>query len=79
MLLPKQKVFYTRLMSPIDDRVAWIGSLVQAVLGKQLHRLRDEDETVAFDSLAEMVQALDNLCLLTEVETEARRRSGCSS
>ena len=71
VLLPKQKVFYTRLMSPIDDRVAWISSLVQAVLGKQVHRLRDEDEAVAFDSLTEMIQALDNLCILTEAETEA--------
>jgi len=70
MLLPKQRIFYTRLMSPINDRLAWLGSLVQAVVGKQMHRLRDEDEIVVFDNLTEMIRELDNLCMLEKIAEE---------
>ena len=43
-LLPHHKTFLLRLASELDDRKAWLSSVAQAVVGKTLENLKDEDE-----------------------------------
>lgn len=64
LLLPKQKVFYQRLMSELDVRNAWISSICQAVIGKSLDTISDEEETVLYENFRDMIDELDNLCNL---------------
>lgn len=66
LLLPKQQVFYQRLMSELDIRNTWINSICQAVLGKSLELINDNDEQVLYENLRDMVNELDNLCILVE-------------
>lgn len=62
LLAPHQKSFHTRLVSPLDDRTAWISSLVQAVLSKNLAQLRDDEESLVYDRLSRAIHELDKLC-----------------
>ncbi len=70
LLLPKQKTLHMRLMSALEERNAWLESIVQAVLGKNMRQMRDEDELVLYDKLRDGLQALDNLCELSEIATD---------
>jgi hypothetical protein len=74
LLLPKQKVFYQRLMSELDVRNAWINSICQSVIGKSLETISDEEEKVLYENFRDMINELDNLCNLVKsdvnLETE---------
>lgn len=71
LLLPKQKTLHMRLLSALEERNAWLESIVQAVLGKNMRHMRDEDELVVYDKLRESLQALDNLCELSALAVDA--------
>lgn len=62
LLLPHQRAFYSRLVSGLDDRKAWLGALVQALIGKNLEQLTDDDEPAVHDKLNEILKQFDNLC-----------------
>lgn len=66
LLLPKQRIFYQRLMSELDVRNAWINSICQAVIGKTLDTISDEEEKVLYENFRGMINELDNLCSLTK-------------
>ena len=66
MLLPKQKVFYQRLMSELDVRNAWISSICQVLIGKSLDTISDEEEKVLYENFRDMINELDNLCNLAK-------------
>jgi len=68
MLLPKQKVFHQRLMSELDIRNSWINSICQAVIGKSLEGITDEEEMILFENFKSMVYELDNLCTLVKTD-----------
>lgn len=68
MLLPKQKVFQQRLMSELDIRNSWINSICQAVIGKSLEVITDEDEMILYENFKSMVYELDNLCTLVKTD-----------
>jgi len=61
MLLPEQKVFLQRIDSPLDDKQAWLNSLVQALIGKSADKIKDEEEMLIYDSFNEMILSLDSL------------------
>jgi len=61
MLLPEQKVFLQRVDSPLDDKQAWLNSLVQALIGKSADKIKDEEEMLIYDSFNEMILSLDSL------------------
>lgn len=65
MLLQHQKTFYQRIKSPLDDRNAWLNALGQAVVGKPLNAITDEDEKKLFDKFPEMIHELDNFTELS--------------
>ncbi|MFQ5602228.1 MAG: hypothetical protein ACE5HS_03060 [bacterium] len=68
LLLPHQKTFYVRLQSELEDRRAWINSLVHAVIGKTLDTLKDEEEEIVFDRLSQVLMELDNLCEISQLD-----------
>ena len=72
LLLPYQKSFYLRLQSQLNDRKAWINSLVHALLGKTLDALRDDEEELLFDKFSQIFLELDSLSDLSRVEFNAR-------
>lgn len=71
LLKPNQKTFFQRLMSPLDDRNAWMNSIIQCAVSKDLKLFTDDDEIQAYDKLFEMFQELDNLCELSTKEFNA--------
>jgi hypothetical protein len=75
LLLPRQRTLYVRLKSPLEDRTAWLGAVVQGVVGRDIKQLSDEDEQGIAVRLREAIQELDNLCeldtLTVDPENEA--------
>jgi len=66
LLLPHQKTFLLRLSSQLDDRKAWLSSIAQAVVGRTLENLQDEDEPKLYDKFKNLVLELDSLSQLSE-------------
>lgn len=66
LLLGRQKSFYNKLLSPLDDRKAWLNSLVQSSIGKALNNITDEEEVLLYDKIRESVYELDNLCEISQ-------------
>lgn len=66
LLLPSQKIFIQRLDSQIDDKKAWLNSLVQALVGKTLDKTTDEDEILIYDKFKSMILELDSLTSLSK-------------
>lgn len=75
LLLPHQKTFVQRLYSELDDRRAWLGSLVHALTGKTIETLRDEDEIVLYDKLKSMISDLDNLTNISRADVNEEKES----
>lgn len=75
LLLPHQKTFIQRLYSELDDRRAWLGSLVHALTGKTIEALRDEDEMVLYDKLKSMISDLDNLTNISRADVNEEKES----
>ena len=66
LLLPAQKIFIQRLDSQIDDKKAWLNSLVQALIGKTLDKTTDDDEILVYDKFKSMIMDLDSLTSLSK-------------
>ncbi|MCF6171437.1 MAG: hypothetical protein L3J66_10710 [Bacteroidales bacterium] len=60
-LLRHHKVFIQRINSPLNDRDSWLASISQAVIGKPLDQISDEEEQILKDKLVFLVKELDNL------------------
>jgi len=65
-LLPYQKTLLMRISSDLEDRKAWLSSVTQAVVGKTLDNLRDEDEVLLYDKFKTLVLELDSLANLSK-------------
>lgn len=61
LLKPNHKVFIQRLNSPLEDKNAWLNSLVQVCLGKTLDKLTDEEEAKLYTVFTDTIAELDNL------------------
>jgi len=70
MLLSNQKTFVQRLDSPLDDRKAWLNSIVQAVTGKTLENFSDEDEILLYEKFKAMILELDSLTKISKSDIE---------
>lgn len=58
------KIFYTRVVSPLDVKKAYWESLCDATLGKKLDKLTDEEVPMLIDRLKSNFQALQDLAEL---------------
>lgn len=72
-LLPRQRTLLMRLTSALDDRDAWLNSVVQVVLGRDIRSMRDEDEGVVHSKLRTALQELDNLCQIGKLNADLER------
>lgn len=70
MLLNNQKTFVQRLDSPLDDRKAWLNSIVQAVMGKTLEVFSDEDEIMLYEKFKAMILELDSLTKISKKDID---------
>ena len=70
LCLPHQKMFIQRLDSQLDDRKAWLNSIAQAVIGKTLETIKDEDEIMLFDKFKGLTLELDTLCNISNVDID---------
>ncbi|SMD42427.1 hypothetical protein SAMN00777080_0977 [Aquiflexum balticum DSM 16537] len=61
LLVPKFKVFHTRLMSALDDRDSWLKSLADQLLGKSIDQMSDQEEKILMESLKEAFANLDRV------------------
>ena len=61
LCLPHQKTFIQRLDSQLNDKKAWLNSIAQAVVGKSLETIRDEEEILLYDKFKNIIHELDNL------------------
>ena len=67
-VLTKHRVLLMRINSNLDDRDSWLMSVAQAVLGKNLYKIKDVEEKRLKDKLALLIKELDNLTELNKVE-----------
>jgi hypothetical protein len=70
LLKPAQKVFITRLQSPLDDKRLWISSVAQACIAKNLNAITDEEEAILYDKFKDLVQQLDNLTEISKKQVD---------
>lgn len=70
MLLNNQKTFVQRLDSPLDDRKAWLNSIVQAITGKTLEAFSDEDEILLYEKFKAMIFELDSLTKISKSDID---------
>ena len=70
LCLPHQKTFVQRLDSMLDDKQAWLNSIAQAVVGKPLESLKDEDEFALYDKFKTLISELDSLTSLSKEDVD---------
>jgi hypothetical protein len=58
------KLFFTRLVSPMDVKKAYWESLSDVILGKKLDKINDDEVVVLVDRLKDMLSKLDDLAPL---------------
>jgi hypothetical protein len=66
-LLPRQKSFFMRVKTALPDRTAWLNSLSQLLLNKQLTEISDSEEILLYDRLAMTFKELDDSIILNEM------------
>lgn len=75
LLIPKFKVFHTRLMSKLDDRDSWLKSIADQLLGKSIDKMNDQEEMILLESFKEAFSNLDRVLevheFLDQEENEA--------
>ncbi|WP_207424298.1 hypothetical protein [Desertivirga brevis] len=66
LLLPRQKRFLQRLESDLDDKKAWLNSIMQPVVGNTLDKISDEEEIMLYDQFELLILELDSLTSLSQ-------------
>jgi hypothetical protein len=64
------KLFFIRLVSPMDVKRAYWESLSDVILGKKLDKINDEEVVVLVDRLKDMLSKLDDLAPLHALSNE---------
>ena len=70
LCLPHQKTFIQRLDSELDDKKAWLSSIAQAVIGKPLETIKDEEEILLYDKFKTLIHDLDNLTNISQSDMD---------
>ena len=64
------KMFFTRLVSPMDVKKAYWESLSDVILGKKLDKINDDEVVVLVDRLKDMLSKLDDLAPLHALKND---------
>lgn len=70
LLRGNQRSFYEKLISPLDDRKAWLNSVAQSCIGKALINITDEDEALLYERMKDLMYELDNLCEISKEDVD---------
>ena len=70
LCLPHQKTFIQRLDSQLDDKKAWLSSIAQAVIGKPLQTIKDEEEILLYDKFKTLILELDSLTNISQADLD---------
>ena len=70
LLMTHQKAFIQRLDSPLDDKIGWLSSIAQLLVGRSLNTFKDEDEGILYNKLKQMILDLDNLNAISNIEID---------
>ncbi len=62
--------FVNRVNSPLDERVAWLQSITQAILKKNLDSITDKEEALLYETLKTYSLELDNLLELSKAHQQ---------
>ncbi|SOC81569.1 hypothetical protein SAMN06296241_3148 [Salinimicrobium sediminis] len=54
----KQRIFYKRLISPLDDRTSWLKSVADVTIGKSIEDLIDEEEPLLTATIEDFGESL---------------------
>ncbi|MEM9884455.1 MAG: hypothetical protein AAF849_01080 [Bacteroidota bacterium] len=68
LLFDRQKTFHNRLQSKLDDRKAWLNSVAQALMGKQLSTFKDGEVPLLKERLGVAIRELDDLTELSALK-----------
>ena len=63
-----KKHFIQRLDSELDDKKAWLSSIAQAVIGKSLETIKDEEEILLYDKFKTLIFELDSLTNISKAD-----------
>lgn len=70
MLNNEQKAFYSRIVSPLDDRDSYLNSFGQVCIGKSLEQMNDEDESKLHARFNDFVLGLDTLTDISKADVD---------
>lgn len=70
MLSNEQKAFYSRIVSPLDDRDSYLNSFGQVCIGKSLEQMNDEDESKLHTRFNDFVLGLDTLTDISKADVD---------
>ncbi len=73
LIKPKQKVFYNRIVTVLNDRKSWINSICQVCIGKSLENITDEEISKLKYEILENIRELDNYTELSKNEIDPDR------
>jgi len=68
LLLPHQKAFYLRMTSELDDRISWLSSIANSLIGKNLESINDDEEEILGSKLTDIFKEFDNLTNFANLE-----------
>jgi len=71
MLSNRQKSVVRRIHSEIPEEALWLSSLSQAVIGKALNKMNDEDEQILHNSTAVILNELDAFAELNSLNVDS--------
>lgn len=75
LCLPYQKTFIQRLDSQLEDKNSWLNSIAQAVIGKSLELIKDEDEIILYDKFKSLIRELDSLTNISKSDVDENKEN----
>jgi len=70
LLLVNQKTFVQRIDSALDDKKAWLNSISNAIVGKNLEVFNDEDEIMLYEKFKSIILELDSLTNISKSDID---------
>lgn len=70
LLLSNQKTFILRIDSKLEDKKAWLSSIAQSVVGKNLESFTDEDEILLYEKFKSLIFELDSLTNISNIDVD---------
>ncbi|MEN0003941.1 MAG: hypothetical protein AAF798_07350 [Bacteroidota bacterium] len=67
LLSRKQQLLYQRLISDLEPS-PWLSAICQALLGKSLKKISDDEEAILYESFTRAVEELDNICEISKTD-----------